>query len=265
MTLLLVAQPAVACNPFWVHKDKKIIQSIVQLDTKKPEVVEHYFRTQKIHKCDTTKTNLGFGWKMWTPGIGGGYIGISATFYYYHDSIVSYTISPDMPEEKGLIKRYKTWYQERFLFESDKIQPLSYQSEIIFKPLKEYTGSLTPQTVPRKIVEYMTPGSGMMYGYSGGYGGGLLKNRKAFLEIQDSLTNDQVVLLMYSLNPASRFTAFEYYLKHIDSFSDQQILDELMEKNFMEVPTVQTLFGCIGQSYDTRALVNMYASMKTDE
>lgn len=265
VTLLIFVQTASAYNPFWVHKDKKLIKSIVQLDKSNPLAVEQYFRTQKIQKCDTAKENLGFGWSMWTPGIGAGYVGISAKFIYDHDRIVSYTITPRMPDEKGLVQRYKSWYQQGFSFESDKILPFCYNSDHILVPLKEYNGMLTPQTVPRKILEYMTPNSGTMYGYSGGYEEHLLPNRRAFIGIMDSLTNDQVIFLMYSINPASRFTAFEYYLKHKDSFSDQQALDQWMETNFREIPTVQTLFGCILRSYDTRALVELYASFRMDE
>jgi hypothetical protein len=261
LTLFLFVQTASAYNPIWVHKDKKLIRNIVHLDRNNPQAVEEYFRTQKIQKCDTTKESLGFGWTMWTPGIGGGYIGISATFFYYQDSIVSYTINPGMPDEKGLVKKYKTWYQDSFSFESDNILPFSYNLDKILRPLKEYNGILTPQTVPRKLLEYMTPQSGTMYGYAGGNGGNLLQNRKAFIEIKDSLTNDQIIFLMYSINPASRLTAIEYYWKHKDNFTNQTTFDEWAEINFKELPTVQTLFGCIGQEHDTRSLVHLYSSM----
>jgi len=265
LTLFLFVQTTSAYNPFWVHIDKKLIRNIVQLDRYNPQAVEEYFRTQKIQKCDTTKENLGFGWTMWTPGIGGGYISISATFFYYHDNIVSYTIDPRMPDEKGLTKRYKKWYQNSFSFESDKIQPFSYNSENILRPLKEYNGTLTSQEFPRKTLEYMTPKSGTMYGYAGGYGGHLLQNRKAFIEINDNLTNDQVIFIMYSINPASRLTAIEYYLKNKDSFANQGILDEWIEKNFTETPKIETLFGCFRESWDTRTLVYMYSTMETDK
>lgn len=260
-TLLLFIQTVSASNPFWVHKDKKLIKGITQLNRTNPQGVEQYF----IQKCDTTKEKLGFGWTMWTPQIGGGYIGISATFIYYLDSIVSYTIKPRMPEEKGLIKKYKNWYQDSFTFESGRILPFIYNSDNILQPLKEYNGKVTPQTVPRKVLEYMTPNSGTMYGYVGGYGGKLIQNRKAFIEIKDSLTNDQVIFLMYSINPASRLTAIEYYLKHKDSFTNQQTLDEWIEKNFTEMPKIETLFGCIQELFDTRTLVYMYSTHEDDK
>ncbi len=261
-TLFLFIQTAFAYNPFWVHIDKRLIKSVVKLDRSNPQTVEQFFID---HKSKTEKEYLGFGWTMWTPGIGGGYIGISATFIYYHDSIVSYTIAPRMPDEEGLIKRYKSWYKDSFAFETDKILPFNYNAEKILRPMKEYKGTLTAQTVPHKILDYMTPNSGTMYGYAGGYGGHLLQNRKAFLQIKDSLTNDQVIFLMYSINPASRLTAIEYYLKHKDNFLNQTSLDEWVDKNFIEIPKVETLFGCLRESWDTRTLVYMYSTMKTDK
>lgn len=258
LTLLLFIQTAFAYNPFWVNLDNRLIKNLVKLDRNNPQTVEMFFIN---HKSKTQKENLGFGWTMWTPGIVGGYISISATFIYYHDSIVSYTISPQMPDEKGLVKRYKSWYQDSFVFETDKILPFSYNAAKIIRPLREYNGALITQTVPNKILDYMTPYTGTIYGYDGGYGGHLLQNRKAFLQIKDSLINDQVVFLMYSINPASRLTAIEYYLKHKDSFSDTTVIDEWVEKNFKELPTVETLFGCIGESIDTRTLVYMYSNM----
>jgi hypothetical protein len=265
LTLILFVHTASAYNPIWVIIDKKIIKNIVQLDRNNPQAVEQYFRTQKIQKCNTDKENLGFGWKMWTPGIGGGYISISAKFIYYHDSIISYSLKPEMPEEKGLIKSYKNWYQNSFSFELGKIQSFYYHLDSIFRPLKEYNGTLTSNTVPRKILEYMTPNSSTMYGHSGGYPVNLLQNRRKFFEIRSSLTNDHVVFLMYSINPASRLTAIEYYLRHKDSFTNQQAIEEWIEKNFTETPKVETLFGCFREFWDTKTLVHMNSFLEMDE
>ena len=170
-----------------------------------------------------------------------------------------------MPEEKGLIKSYKNWYQNSFSFELDKIQSFYYHLDSIFRPLKEYNGTLTSNTVPRKILEYMTPNSGTMYGHSGGYPVNLLQNRRKFFEIRSSLTNDHVVFLMYSINPASRLTAIEYYLRHKDSFTNQQAIEEWIEKNFTETPKVETLFGCFREFWDTKTLVHMNSFLEMDE
>jgi len=261
LIFFFLVKTAHAYNPFWVSIDKRLIKNIVNLDRNNPKAVEQYFRTQKIQKCDTSKDNLGFGWTMWTPGIGGGYIGISATFIYYHDSIVSYSLTPRMPDEKGLINKYKSWYQGGFTFQGDEILPFKYKSGHILLLLKEYNGELTTQTIDHKILEYMTPNSGIMYGYAGGSSGSLLQNRKAFLEIQDSLKTEQIVFLMYSINPASRLTAIEYYLKYKEKFSNTKTIDEWIERNYSEISKVNTLFGCFLETWDTRTLVYMYSKM----
>ncbi len=120
---------------------------------------------------------------------------------------------------------------------------------------------LTLQNVSDKILEYATPNSGTVYGFFSGYNGTILKNRKAFIEIRDNLTNDQVIFLMYSINPVSRLTAFEYYIKNRKSFIEQASIEEWMEINLKEVPIVETSFGCIRESFDTRTLLQMYSSI----
>jgi hypothetical protein len=104
----------------------------------------------------------------------------------------------------------------------------------------------------------MTPGSGTMYGYNGREPSLQFPNRRAFYEIMDSLTNDRIVFMMYSINPASRFTAIEYYLNHKEHFNDTAGIDIWVERNFTELPEVKTKFGCIVELYDTRTLVEMF-------
>jgi hypothetical protein len=249
-TFFLSSSETFAYNPFWTHTDKKLITGVVNLDKSNPKQVEEYFKRQKIQKCDTSKEILGFGWKMWTPGIGGGYISISATFYYYNDSLVSYSLSPRLPEEKGLQKRYKKWYGDYFLYSNSEIQAFNFNQAAILQPLKQYAGAI--KNIPKKIAYYMMPNSGTMYGYAGG--GVIMQNRKAFLEIKDGLTNDQLVLLMYSINPASRLTAIEYYLKQKENFSCQQSIDKWIDFVFLEMPTIKTMIGCFPITETTETL-----------
>ncbi len=237
-------------NPFWTHIDKKLIYAIIKFDKNNPKEIEQYFKTQRVQKCDTTKDTLGFGWTSWTPSIGGGYTSISAEFFYYHDSLVCYTLTPYLPEEKRLQKRYKKWYRDFFTYSKSEIQPFKFNELVIFKPLKEYEGTF--KNIPERIVNYMTPYSGIMYGYAGG--GVIMGNRKAFLEIKDSLTNDQVILLMYSINPASRLTAIEYYLKHKEKFSSRQQIDNWIDRVFLEMPMVKTMLGCFPITETTETL-----------
>ena len=238
--LFLAGVRAFAYNPFWIHKDKKLIFAIINLDKSNPKEIEAYFKNQRIQKSDTTKEILGFGWSMWEPGIGSGYISVSAKFFYYHDSIVSYSITPKLPDEIVLQKRYKKWYGNYFKYTQAGIQPININEVAILHPLKEYTG--TEKNIKPDLINYMTPNSGTMYGYSGG--GVIMHNRKAYLRIKNDLTSEQVVLLMYSLNPASRLTAIEFYLDHKEMFLEQQAIDNWIEIVFSEKREIKTMSGC---------------------
>lgn len=257
-TLLLASLKTLAYNPFWIQKDKKLISTLTKINKNNSQDIEQYFKSQ-LNKTSLKKENLGFGWTMSRPGIGGGYIAISAEFFYYHDSLVCYSLTPELPEERGLKKRYKKWYGEYFYYSNSEIQTFRFNIEAILRPLKEYTGNLT--NISPKLLNYMSPNSGTTYGYAGSMG--ILENRKAFFEIQDSLNYDNHFLLMFSINPASRLTAIEYYLKREFNIGDQKMLNSWIEQNYKEIPNVE-IGGCYSYLIETRSLVYML-SRKTDK
>ncbi|HYF32581.1 MAG TPA: hypothetical protein VD993_15760 [Chitinophagaceae bacterium] len=252
--LFLLSTQAVAYNPSWTRTDKKLITALIGLNKYNPKEIAQFFIDRKGNKNDLEQENLGFGWSMRTYRIGGGYISIHATFFYYKDSLVSYSLMPQMPDKKGLVKRYKKWYGNYFQYSNGEILPFEFNKAATLQPLKEYKGSW-PATSD-KILHYMSPNSGTMYGYSGG--GIIMQNRKTFLEIKDSLTNEQVILLMYSINPASRLTAIEYYLKNNARFARKEFIDKWIEENFIELPEIDTMYGCFRQTVETRSLFYPY-------
>ena len=257
-TLFLVSLKTFAHNPFWTQQDKKLIEALTKIDKTNTSEIEQYF-VSRLRLSSQKKENLGFGWTMWQTGIGGGYIAISAQFFYYNDSLISYSLTPQLPEEKGLQKRYKKWYGNYFSYINSEIQDYRFNSESILKPLKEYVGNVT--AIREKLINYMSPNSGTTYGYSGSLG--ILENRKAFLEIKDSMGNDELFLLMFSINPASRLTAIEYYLKRKESFNNQEAIENWIELNFKEIRTIETS-GCFKDSVETKSLVYML-SLKADK
>ena len=253
MTIFSTGTKTFAHNPFWTHIDKKLIKSVVALDKNNPVAIEQYFKGRKLQKADSTKENLGFGWTEWDAGFAGGYIAISARFYYYNNEIVSYSITPRLPEEKKLIKRYMKWYGNYFNYSDSAIQVFKFNENAILKPLQDYKGDLNNASA--NIIQYMTPESGTMYGYRGGYPFYLLQNRQAFLAIKNSLTTKDIELLMYSINPASRLTAIEYYLSNKEKFEKAEVINEWIEKVINETPKTATMFGCSKETIDTRILL----------
>jgi hypothetical protein len=228
--VLFIGQAAFASNPIdWLLdfnplggiQDRKVIKAILRLPKADVQTVEQYF---KKHDKDTARENLGFGWTVWKAGVSGWDIAIGATFYYDRDSLVSYSLTPNFSSQRGKLKRQQQRLRGIFQLVNDTAQPYTYNQSALFAPLKNYPGGL--QQIPSAIGRYMSPLSGTVYGYYwGGLYAELLPNRLAFKAIENSLRNSDIERLMYAINPATRFTAFEFYLGHKERFGERPDID----------------------------------------
>jgi len=63
---------------------------------------------------------------------------------------------------------------------------------------------------------------------------------------------------MYAINPASRLTAIEYYLKHKELFSSQEEINKWIGMNFKEIPKINTMRGCFLVTEDPETLFPLY-------
>lgn len=257
VVLLLGANLVVrAANPYWIRLDRKLIRDVTALVAKKSAQVAYYFgpRSEAEH-------NLGFGWKARDLAAYGGYLTIKATCYYYHDSLLSYTITPWLPKEPALKRLYIHWLAPGFKVSNASVTPVYYNRAALEQPLTAYYQAYSLPRVPRRLADYMSPASGVEYGYAGGYASVLLPNRSAFLAFQRDLSTAQVRLLLYAVNPASRLTGIEYYLKHKPRFTraEQLLLEQWIETVFTELPQVESVQGCLGGLFDARELVAAFA------
>lgn len=257
--ILLVGFSAFSQNPVWTHIDKRTVKKIARIDREDPKAFERFFIKKK---CIRNVVDLGFGWNMWTPTIGGGYISYNAEFYYYNDRIVSYTIAPELPGEERLINKYKNWCRDYFDNPNGTFGPITLNPELLFQPLKEYHGNLIPDSLNPSVPLYMSTASGNIYGFRGGYGNNLLYNRKLFMAISDSLQFEELEMIMYAINPVSRFMAIEHYLRHQDSYPHSDSLDAWIEACFEEVPKIKSMDGCFIRVEDSKCRVFMYSQLK---
>ncbi len=255
--VLLVGQVAFAGNPLdWLLdfnplggiQDRKVIKGILRLPKADARTVEQYF---KKHDKDTVRENLGFGWTVWKAGVSGWDIAIGATFYYDRDSLVSYSLTPNYSEQKGKLKRQQKRLCSVFQVLNDTAQSYVFNQSALLAPLKNYPGHL--YRPPTAIGQYMSPLSGTEYGYTNMVG--ILKNRKAFNAIKDSLTNEQIICMMYAVNPASRLTAIEHYWRLKERFGERPDLDAWVEQNFAVFPEMSIYGSCNNQKIDTGSLV----------
>lgn len=260
--VLLVGQVAIAGNPIdWLLdfnplggiQDRKVIKAILRLPKEDARTVEQYF---KKHDKDTARENLGFGWTVWKAGVSGWDIAIGATFYYDRDSLVSYSLHPNYSEQKGKLKRQQKRLCSVFRVLSDTAAPYYFNQSALFAPLKNYPGHL--HQPPTAIGHYMSPLSGTEYGFMN-YRNEQMTNRKAFNAIKDSLTNEQIICMMYAINPATRFTAIEHYWRLKERFGERPDLDAWVEQNFAATPQVKLFISCSEYVEDTRNLVYVNA------
>lgn len=257
---LVSAAYSVGQNPFWVQIDKKIIEQLNAIDRANPREVESYFF--KHVKTLPERQDLGFGWSKQDVGIGGGYVSFNSTILYRNDTIISFSVYADLPIEKTVIERYREWFGEAFVIDSNKRYTFNFQEDRLSRPLTEYDGALKPELLPLDILNYASPHSGTMYGYSGGINNTLLANRRTFKSIETNLSGDEIYFLMFSTNPASRLTAIEYYKRNPDKFENRDKIDSWIEIVYRELPKVNTLIGCIGMTMDSKVLVELCTSIE---
>ena len=254
LLLLPISFSSKGYNPIWANIDKRLINGVIAANTNAASVEKFFIKGNPKYGAK----NLGFGWSERNSAIGGGYISLHATFYYYHDTIRSYTVYPQLPDDKHLHKMYMDWYSKGFSTTGGTIIPYLFGEQNILKPIKQYNKYQTQ--ISQQLLEYMSPTSGDTYGYYGGYANTILQNREAFNKIKNQLTPELAIALLYSINPISRLTGIEYYLKNKSLFNNQAEIEDWAESIYNEVPKVDTLNGCIGSLEDARLLVLMYSS-----
>jgi|LakMenEpi03Aug12_release.lakeMendotaPanAssembly.Ray.scaffolds.fasta_scaffold475127_2 hypothetical protein len=238
-----------------------MIKQLARLDYTNPAEVAEYFSEHRNGNGDKEIEDLGFGWKVWHTGIGGGYVGVMAEFYYFRDSIVAYEVVPRMPTEPELRARYTEWYATAFSFEGDVLQPREYGMRSLEEPLPQYKGVFSTKPSVDSIRTYLSPACGTRYGFRGGYSNTLTANRACFRNIKDKVDDDMLLLMMYSINPATRLTAIEYYYYRTGhEFGANPEVDAWVRKVFSEVPRVSFAIGCIGETMDAEAAVALFGS-----
>jgi hypothetical protein len=258
--LIYYSTVAIAQFPFAVLKDKVLVKKIKAIDINNPEKTAAFFTNGKELK---TRDSLGFGWTRLNTGICGDDFCVDASFYYFKDSIAAFKINAGtLPDHQSKRKKYIAWFKNSFLADSSRLKPYWHNKMILSRPLSQYTFSYKAPDLSGNLLNYMSPETGIEYGFANE--AGILANRDAFNKIKDSLTREQLLLLMYSINPASRFTALEYYLKCKDQFDMGEDPGDWMEKLYNEIPEIEIHVGCI-MSYkeSTRLMVLMYSQINS--
>lgn len=242
----------------WVNNDIKLINQIVALDKSNPQAVVDFFGPPVDSR--PRQDTLGFGWTYIYTGKAAGYISVTLEYYTHNGKVVSYALSSQLPSRKTLANKYDSLLRKALPVDSAARLYYKFREDCIFAPLSNLAGAgYKKRAIPLQMLQYMSPLSGTLYGHYGGLPISLTSNRAMFNEIIKRLSPDQIVTLMYSINPTSRLTAIEYYYRHPELFKNHKTIGEWIKTVYAEKPKIETIQGCIISDLNAESVVKGFA------
>jgi hypothetical protein len=240
-------------NETWVEQDSLFLSELQQTLVNDEKNVLNIFQINSNKR----RTNLGFGYKQIESSMGKGYVSIFYNLIIKNGRLISYQLTPEFPSNTRLTERYIKIYSNIFRINNDTIYNRYYNLKKTELPLNKLKSDVS---LNQNLQFLMTPFSGTMYGYSGGYGNVIFLNRSIFIKERERITPEVCQTLMTSINPSTRFMAIEHYLKNKSEFDKTDRIDTWIEKVYMELPIIVTLDGCLGTQRYSRDLVQEYVN-----
>lgn len=235
----------------WVKQDSIFIQRVIYAYKTNPLSVEPILSYK-----GNNREKLGFGYYEVKGSTGKGYVSFFYDFIYLQNQLVGFSICAQMPDDIRLRKRYTKYYSPLFTFNRYPIsEPIYYGYNDMVKSLNSRSNAI----LDARIAFYMTPFSGTMYGDYGGISMTMLENRTNYLKIKKKINARVCELLLYSKNPATRFTAIEFYYQHSKLFShEREQLEKRIKVIFDEMPQIQTMSADLIITEKSKALVQSF-------
>ncbi len=242
-------------NENWVKEDSLFLSELKDILKKDEKDILNIF---KIDEKDR-RTKLGFGYEQIESSMGKGYVSIFYNLILKDRQVTSYEFIPQLPKNKYLTERYLEFYSGIFKIENNTIHNRYFNIEEMENPMKKLDTNIALNENLRFL---MTPFSGTRYGFSGGFAGSIFTNRTIFLEESKSITPEVCLILMNSKNPGTRLMAIEYFMKNKSDFKNPDLINNWIDKVFTELPTIETLEGCLAMQRDSKELVLEYVKRK---
>jgi len=239
----------------WMDNDIDLLKQVSGLDKSNPQKVVDFFARITNY---STRDTLGFGWTHVNTAKGAGYISVGLDYYIYNNKIVSYTLSSKIAYRADLASKYDSLLHVAMPLDSGSFAYYKFRENRILTPLAEFAGGGHKKTIPLQMLRYMSPLSGTLYGYAGGLPIGTTQNRAMFNEIIKKLSPEQIMTMMYSINPASRLSAIEYYYRHPELFKNRAAIEGWIKKVYVQTATVESISGCIVYRDKPENLVNNF-------
>jgi len=198
------------------------------------------------------RDNLGFGFELKEDGKGIGSITFDYIILYYKNEVISYQLSTYINANKS--KKIKKLYKERLsaMFKVDDqyvVEPIYYGIDKANEPLPGIE-----KRTNNNLNEIMNPFIGITYGDYCGYTMKLMNNRKAFDKL---IKVENCAYLLYSINPATRLMAIEFYYCNLTEFNEVQkkSIDTRIEELKRKPILTSTCYGCIIEFQITEEII----------
>ena len=187
------------------------------------------------------RENLGFGYQIKESGKGVGSISFNYNILYYNNEVVAYELSTYIKANKS--RKLKKLYKERLsaMFQINdeyKVEPIYFGLDKANEPLD---GIEKRNDIG--LNKIMNPLAGIIFGNRCGYGMSVLNNRKLF---DEAIKVANTEYLLYSINPATRLMAVEFYYCNLNEFNEVQkkSIDIRIEELKRKPMLTRTCYGC---------------------
>lgn len=243
----------------WIEDDRDFVQKVKVALQKDPEHVD-----QVLFRSPVKRNDLGFGYSLARRYVGKGYLGFWCQMLYQQDKLVSFRVTPSVGMAKHLTPIYVEMLRDVFPPNADgTFESFCYNPEAAMSALP---GSDTKAKMSGKVQWFCSPFSGIEYGTIGGYAGGDLPNRRAYLDVAEEIDGDLCLRLLYSINPATRLTAYEHYRRRpvaLASIKDQ--VETRIRQVLKALPRVETMEGCFFKNAESQKVLEAILGTKLEE
>jgi hypothetical protein len=182
---------------------------------------------------------------------------------YSNDTLVSFLLTPYMTSNQNLDATYRVMLADVFRANHDgTFESFRYKPEAATAAL---AGCEVRVGMSTNMEYFCSPFSGIRYGTRGGFADSLLQNRRAYLKVAGEIDAPTCLRLLYSINPATRLTAYEHWRRHAKAMAATQgQIESRMRKVFEELPRIETMTGCIIHEGDSRQVLESILQAKAD-
>lgn len=217
--------------------------------------------------------DLGFGYSLRETMTSGAYVTTKLQIVLKHGVPVSFAAIPRMPfPYRKLQKNYRKFYAPLFKFDkSGAPLPFYWRMGTVASAIDDSTvfRRLAPRfplkTPSREQLEFlMSPYSGIDYGCGGRMGSDPYENRQLFNQLRPVMTYRIAVVLLRSINPATRLMALEFMRQAFPKKLELKALSRDVESTLKHFPMVMTRQDGMRRLENARTLLEKFIAENCD-